>query len=86
MDLQGYLAPFALTGDPSNECLPQWPEFGQNATAINFTIAGIQNITSDAVNSRCMFWKEAEYFPKLKFKNIVLVHLLHILYPYEIDE
>ena len=63
IDLQGYITQFTLTGDPNKGGLPQWPEAGPNVKAINFTVAGIQTIASDAANSRCAFWNEATYFP-----------------------
>ena len=63
MDMQGYFTQFTLAGDPNKRGLPQWPQFGQGAKAINFTVAGIQDVVSDAANSRCAFWNEATYFP-----------------------
>ena len=64
-DLQKYLARFALTGNPNQDGLTNWPLFGQDAKAINFTVAGVKETMSDAANSRCDFWNQATYFPKV---------------------
>ena len=68
-DLQTYLANFALTGNPNPSSntreLPNWPVYGPDAKAINFTVAGVQETKSDSANSRCDFWNEATYFPKV---------------------
>lgn len=62
-DIQGYLAQFALTGNPNRDDLPAWQNYGFNTRALNFTTTGIQKITSDASNSRCGFWNSGSYFP-----------------------
>ncbi len=68
-DLQTYLAQFILTGNPNPSPnplkLPDWPVYGQGAKAINFTVEGVQETTSDAANSRCDFWNKGTYFPKV---------------------
>lgn len=61
--LQTYLANFVLGGDPNGSGLPHWPIYGQNATAINFTASEITQTQSDAANSRCAFWNQANYYP-----------------------
>ena len=63
--LQGYLTNFVISGDPNGPGLPKWPEYGQQAAAVNFTIDGVKNSTSDAANSRCAFWNRADYYPEV---------------------
>ena len=65
VDLQDYLTQFVLTGKPDGHGLPQWPEYGQYASAINFTTAGVVQTTYDSANSRCDFWNKGTYFPKV---------------------
>ena len=67
-DLQTYLASFILTGDPNPKPnpsqLPEWSVYGDEGKAINFTVGGVEETTSDADNSRCAFWNAATYYPK----------------------
>ena len=62
--LQAYLVNFVLTGNPNGNALPSWPNYGQQAAAINFTASGVVHTQSDSANSRCAFWNQADYYPK----------------------
>ncbi|KAL8706260.1 MAG: hypothetical protein Q9201_000697 [Fulgogasparrea decipioides] len=63
--LQNYLVNFVLTGNPNKQGLSPWPMFGQQAAAINFTETGVSQTTSDSANSRCAFWNQGSYYPRV---------------------
>ena len=64
--LQKYFVNFVLTGNPNKQGLPSWPMLGQKAAAINFTETGVLQTSSDSANSRCAFWNQADYYPKVR--------------------
>ena len=65
--LQKYITGFVLTGDPNSDPgIPNLPIVTQAGHAINFTVDGIKQVTSDAFNKRCEFWASGAYFPKVK--------------------
>ena len=64
--LQNYLVNFVLTGNPNKQGLLSWPMFGQRAEAIHFTKTGVSRTSSESANSRCTFWNQADYYPKVR--------------------
>lgn len=64
--LQDYLVNFVLPGNPNKKGLSPWPIFGQHAAAIKLTETGVSRRSSDSANSRCAFWNQADYYPKVR--------------------
>ena len=55
-DLNGYITHFALSGNPNSPGRPSFPQYGDQATALNLTIDGLVPVKDLTANKRCDWW------------------------------
>ncbi|KAI9673625.1 MAG: hypothetical protein M1817_002262 [Caeruleum heppii] len=56
--LQGYIAQFALSGNPNREGLPDFPKYGEGARVVNLTETGAGVVADPSSNPRCLWWQQ----------------------------
>lgn len=60
--LQDYIVGFAIAGNPNESPAGptlEFPVYGENATVVEFTYAGLVLSTDDDFNARCAWWQQA---------------------------
>lgn len=60
--LQEYITHFAETGNPSEQGVPYFPMYGNNATIQNLNITGIREGVDPTANYRCDWWQKGLWY------------------------